>query len=327
MSDYPVMKATTLQEIYGILQSLQENHTYDVDDESSFFKKRTIRPQFLYRGQSNMEYRLEPGLFRKRKLDDNRSVGAFIRSLEKTIIDDFISESCIYKPEIHREDYLSWLEIAQHHGLPTRLLDFTTNPLVALYFACESSSNKDAFVWIINKEAYARHIKDRTDIPNIDNRSQIEKIVNDEIINPLPDIHRVDKGFIQLPRLYKPNYYDERMAAQSSVFMMWAANQSPLDELICNPKVWMKDDNRKNRNGVIGRILIPKECKKNILLQLDVSGINEKTIYLGLDGVGKYLSQKYKNDGEGTEINTDFQQVVSGACSITLTDTKKSDTL
>lgn len=323
MDGYPEMKAVTLQDIYGVLQILRKAHTYDINDESSFFKKKTIRPEFYFRGQSDVKYHLEPGLFRKRKLDEHRSVGEYTRSLEKTMIYDFISESCIYRPDIRRDDYLSWLEIAQHHGLPTRLLDFTTNPLVALYFACISSSNKDAYLWIINSEAYYRHIKDRTDIVNLDNRSQITKIVNDEIINPIPDLHPVNKGFIQFPRMYKPNYYDERMAAQSSMFMIWAASQSPLDELLGDPKVWMKNDSSKNPNGVIGRILIPSECKKELLLQLDVSGINEKTIYLGLDGVGKYLCQKYRNDGEGSEINTDYQQINSGSCSIILSNVHK----
>lgn len=164
MDKYPTMEAQSLQEVYGILQTLQNNNSYVVEDNGSFFNNKTIKPEFFFRGQSKTEFQLEPGLFRKRVLDERRRVGMYPRSLERIIIDEFISESCIYKPEIRQDDFLSWMEIAQHHGLPTRLLDLTSNPLVALYFACISDENEDAYLWIVNREAYNRYVKEKNDV-------------------------------------------------------------------------------------------------------------------------------------------------------------------
>lgn len=317
MDGYPIISISSLQDLLGVLQTLKENLTYKIEDKASFFKERIICPDLYYRGQPNVDYPLMPGLFRERKLDNTKSVGAFPRSLEKIIIEEFISEGCIYKSTVSRDDYLTWIEIAQHHGLPTRLLDFTSNPLVALFFACIDEPDKDAYLWVINNEAYKRYVVLKNDNSCKDKTDEIRKIVNDEIINRFPDLHRLDLGFIQFPRIYKPSYYDERMVAQSSVFMIWAASYFSFDEQVGDPRFWI-NDNKKNKDGVIGRILIPKACKKDMLEQLDIAGINEKSIYKGLDGVGKYLCQKYKNDGEGANINPDYQKVSSGSSSITL---------
>ena len=88
----------------------------------------------VYRGMSDIRYDLLPGIARLKNLDSDT---------ESMLIRDFL---------IRRPDAFSGLSefdtIAkmQHYGLPTRLLDFSLNPLVALYFACETSFSKDGRV-------------------------------------------------------------------------------------------------------------------------------------------------------------------------------------
>jgi FRG domain len=94
---------------------------------------------FVYRGISKADYELVPSIGRS-KLN-----GPATLQLEHELLWLFRVHA---RPFIDRlpEDEWEWLAIAQHHGLPTRLLDWSRNPLVALYFACKSGNNADAAV-------------------------------------------------------------------------------------------------------------------------------------------------------------------------------------
>ena len=86
------------------------------------------------------------------------------------------------------------------------------------------------------------------------------------------------------------------MNLQSSIFMLWGANRRKLTDFM-EPRFYMTDkDQVENKDtGVIGNILIPSNKKHEILEQLNLCGINEKFIYPGLDGVGRYIKKKYSS--------------------------------
>lgn len=101
----------------------------------------------LFRGQSNAEWKLEPSVFRWNRFAHET---ALFREFERKNPNEFLNCNCVEK-----------LIKMQHYGLPTRLLDFSQNPLVALYSACLDSSTDGAvyalhgyptqnedFVWI-----------------------------------------------------------------------------------------------------------------------------------------------------------------------------------
>lgn len=106
---------------------------------------------FVFRGQANAEWRLETTM--ERSCPSKLDLGEYASMTEKYVIDALQSRLHHYvqKDEEPRSN-LGWLSLAQHHGAPTRLLDFTTIPLVALYFATRNLKAKSPnfAVWALN---------------------------------------------------------------------------------------------------------------------------------------------------------------------------------
>lgn len=293
------MEIHSIQEYIDIIEKLKKNYTYSAPISGNpLFGYQTLTPKFIYRGHGNhKEYDLLPGIFRWRNVSEGYSTTEYSQ-MEYNVLTDFISEACRFIKDVPSGDIPAWLEIAQHFGVPTRLLDFTQNPLVALYFACSDLQNTQASVWIINEPVYNSIFFGELPIVQAA-KSQffVSKIVTDEIVQQDYLQHNND-NYIQYPWIYKPYYREERMELQSSIFMLWGANRQKLTDFM-QPNFYMStsDSIENAATGVIGSILIPGDKKQNIMKQLNLCGINEKFIYPGLDGVGRYIKQKYSSKG------------------------------
>lgn len=112
-----------------------------VNDFISILSEMNIKPDIdLFRGHSNITYKLIPSIGRYFTNDFGR-----MRDFENDLMSEFRRLHTLYATKCNNEFELLFL--AQHYGLPTRLLDWSCNPLVALYFAVNSNIDEDGCVY------------------------------------------------------------------------------------------------------------------------------------------------------------------------------------
>ena len=100
---------------------------------------------WVFRGVSSLSHELIPSV--GRAVHTSKSFEYF----EKSLLDSFKRQAFHYVDHVP-ENSFEWLALAQHHGLPTRLLDWSSNPLVALYFSCVSNEDADGRIFALRAE-------------------------------------------------------------------------------------------------------------------------------------------------------------------------------
>lgn len=274
----------------------------------------------IFRGQTDFNWILIAKLFRDPNTKSENKIGdnpkdiesqllkehlpsSKAHDIEKELFHNFSNYLYAYRPDLissitdENTDVLKamqeWrqLALAQHYGLPTRFLDFTSNVLVALYFAVDGEASKrklmngdskeqDSAVWCINttirKKVWEVLEKDGTWLSPLN-------FAKEGSSPPIKNF--VDTAFV-------PEHIDGRVRAQGSIFMCEPRGKK--ESWTLHEKLKDKTDidvNGDSKQSSL-KICIPYEMRESLLNQLDLIGINKANLFPDLSSAADYLKWK-----------------------------------
>ena len=175
-----------------------------------------------------------------------------------------------------RLDDLEWLALMQHHGAPTRLVDWTKSPYVAAFFAAESADTAKAFtIWAIDEKGVQAEAVAMLNLPDGDDLSSREnfaKIYSDE----QPDA-------LMLVTPVRPFRMNERLTIQQGLFL--CANNPLLGFRRCLAALLVHGRRRNLPSDQwLHKFVVAPEARLDVLRVLDKMNINAATLFPGLDG-------------------------------------------
>ena len=180
-----------------------------------------------YRGAGKYDYKLEPSLFRHSEKDIIE-----LLKLEKKLMTRFHQRGY---PFVQKPFPDNWerLFFMQHYGLPTRLLDWSESPYVALYFALDSAKRKDdgnyednVAVWILNPTKWNEFLYPRPS-QNRDILTSLDKEQLDRYAPPdNPEVH----SLLAPPVALYGTHNSQRIVSQRGVFIMFGSSTLPMEE-------------------------------------------------------------------------------------------------
>jgi FRG domain len=232
-----------------------------------------FRSPFAFRGLNRVGHTLVSSLVRLAE------PGAETSRLELALLRNFRKYG--HGEATGADSIWDWLALGQHRGLPTRLLDWTYSPLVALHFATENTAdfNHDGIVWCVNfVEANKR-------LP-----ARLKRILHEEgsdtftveMLSAFPSLRSFDalsrEPFVVF---LEPPAVDQRILNQLALFSLMSNPSARLDDwLLQHP-------------DLCRRVIVPAALKWEIRDKLDQANVNERVLFPGLDGLSRWLSRYY----------------------------------
>jgi hypothetical protein len=225
-----------------------------------------FRSSHAYRGGSDAAADLQSGLIRIG--GDPELERQLMRAFRKYAAQDVVP---------HDTDW-DWLALGQHHGLPTRLLDWTYSPYVALHFATQNLERYDCdgVVWTVNyvraHELLPRRLREELE-------AEGANVFTTELLaEAAPSLADLEGDFVLF---VEPPSFDHRIVNQYALFSVVSPAEARMDEWIAA------------HPDLAQRVVIPAELKWEVRDKLDQANITERVLFPGLDGISRWLTRYY----------------------------------
>lgn len=262
----------------NILTPTTWSEVYEALFEDSYNPRiERYKSRFAFRGVSDKDYQMETSLMQ---------MGGDYAKVESHLLRQF--KKYAHRHIEPKDDDWYWLSVAQHYGLPTRLLDWTYSPDVALHFATVNTNkyDKDGAIWKVNYKKVHESLP-----PVLFGRAKQDNtwILTVEILQTMFNgLERLDeKGHTHgdFILFFEPPTLDDRIYNQFAYFSACSRPDMLLDEwLLTRPDMWQK-------------VIIPKELKWELRDKLDQRNISERILFPGMGGLADWLKRYYKPTG------------------------------
>lgn len=281
-------KVTSVSEYIEVLIDVLKNN-----------KKSFIEMAAFYRGNTS-----------------NRSLNDIYPKVYRDYI--YYEDTIINETITHKFDYfcncrtaIEKLEMLQHYGIPTRLLDITQNQLVALYFACQKSSKKGddgkVIIYMLERKDVKYNDSDTVSVLaniafmprgfRIDiNKTEKEIESSANYLKLLDQIRKEKVGFRADIRkeifndyivCVIPNMNNKRILAQQGAFLLYGIKDGR--KMLCSEMSL-----KYNKQFKIEEVIIDKNSKNKILKELQALGISEEVLFPELENYSKRIESEYK---------------------------------
>lgn len=244
-------EVNNIQELFEAIKSIQSAYPYTL----------------WYRGHANSSWQLKPSVQRNN-----------LKNYERNIANSFYHRaSQIMANKFPKKSYDQWVSLMQHYGVPSRLLDWTYSPLVALYFSLsdmEKYKSNSGCIWILYPNLLNKLAGFDSHIYPIDSTTALN------MLKPIFTGHYVANELTEKKILACFSVSaDLRIYSQKSAFTIHGTNTAPLERMF---------------NTYLYKLIIPSSRKEYFKDVLNTFGIIESAIFPDYEHISKDIIQKYK---------------------------------
>lgn len=251
--------------------------------EASWYQPHgRFRSPFAFRGLPDWRF--------DRRTSLNR-IGGRYAQIEDDLLRNFRKYGSQMESSLN-DSWWNWLAMGQHHGLPTRLLDWTFSPYVALHFVTAKADlfATDGVIFCIDFIKVRRYLPESLKL--ILKKDDAVFFTAEMLDRYAPTLGEFDARVKadsadghDCVIFFEPPSLDDRIVNQAALFSMLSSPEQQLEQ-------WL-ESREAEQPGIFRKIIVPAVLKWEVRDKLDMANITERVVFPGLDGLGSWLRRYY----------------------------------